>query len=140
MLYIALSAIVTNEGTRMAIYKTRWFARWARKEGLSDGMLREAVEEMSNGLFEADLGGDLLKKRIARPGHGKRGGYRTLVATNRGSRWIFVYGFAKNARSNIDPDEEAALKKLAATLLKLTPAALTKAQAAVEIIEVNGHA
>jgi hypothetical protein len=54
---------------------------------------------MAQGLFEADLGGDLLKKRIARPGQGKSGGYRTLVATNRDSRWIFVYGFAKNARS-----------------------------------------
>ncbi len=124
----------------MGIYKTRWFARWARKEGLSDKSLQGAVDEMGQGLFEADLGGDLLKKRIARPGQGKSGGYRTLVATNRGSRWIFVYGFAKNARSNIDPDEEAALKKLAATLLKLTPAALAKARVAGEIIEVNGHA
>jgi hypothetical protein len=124
----------------MAIYKTGWFARWARKEGLSDKALREALDEMAQGLFEADLGGDLLKKRIARPGQGKSGGYRTLVATNRSSRWIFVYGFAKNARSNIDPDEEAALKKLAATLLKLTPAALTKAQTAGEIIEVSDHA
>jgi hypothetical protein len=124
----------------MAVYKTRWFARWARKEGLSDTALRGAVEEMAKGLFDADLGGDLLKKRIARPGEGKRGGYRTLVATNRGNRWIFVYGFAKNARSNIDLDEEAALKKLAATLLKFTPAVLAKAQAAGEIIEVNDHA
>ena len=79
----------------MAIYKTRWFARWARKERLSDKALRGAVDEMVQGLFEADLGGDLLKKRIARPGEGKRGGYRTLVATNRGSRWIFVYGFCQ---------------------------------------------
>jgi hypothetical protein len=124
----------------MAVCKTRWFARWARKEGLSDKALRGAVDEMAQGLFEADLGGDLLKKRIARPGQGKSGGYRTLVATNRRSRWIFVYGFAKNARSNIDPDEEAALKKLAATLLKLTPAALTKAQTAGEIVEVSDHA
>ena len=124
----------------MAIYKTRWFARWTRKEGLLDGLLRGAVEEMAKGLFEADLGGNVLKKRIARPGQGKSGGYRTLVATNRGSRWFYVYGFAKNVRSNIDPDEEAALKKLAATLLKLTPAALTKAQTAGEIIEVSDHA
>jgi hypothetical protein len=94
---------------------------------------------MAQGLFEAELGGDLLKKRIARPGQGKSGGYRTLVATNRGSRWIFASGFAKNARSNIDPNEGAALKKLSATLLKLTQAALTKAQTAGAIIEVNGH-
>ena len=79
----------------MANYKTRWFARWARKEGLSDKALHGAVEEMANGLFDADLGGDLLKKRIARAGQGKSGGYRTLVATNRGSRWIFVYGLPK---------------------------------------------
>ena len=95
---------------------------------------------MAQGLFEANLGSDPLKKRIARPGQGKSRGYRTLVATNRGSRWISVYGFAKNARNNIDPDEAAALKKLAATLLILTPAALTKAHAAGELIEVNGHA
>jgi hypothetical protein len=57
----------------MAIYKTRWFARWARKEGLSDTALRRAIDEMTKGLYEADLGGDLLKKRIARPGEGKRG-------------------------------------------------------------------
>ena len=95
---------------------------------------------MAQGLFEADLGSDLLKKRIARPGQGKSGGYRTLVATNRGSRWIFVYGFAKNARSNIDPDEEASLKKLAATLLKLTSTRALASATAGEIIEVNGHA
>jgi len=69
----------------MAVYKTRWFARWARKERLSDAALR-AVKAMAQGLFEADLGGALLNKRIARPGEGKRGGYRILVATDRGNR------------------------------------------------------
>src|SRR5580704_14012059 len=98
----------------MAIYKTRSFARWARKEGLGDEALCLAVEEMSHGLFEANLGGNLFKKRIARPGQGKSGGFRTIVATNLKSRWFFVYGFAKNERDNIDDDEQAALKKLAA--------------------------
>jgi hypothetical protein len=79
-----------------------------------------AVREMADGLYEADLGGGLLKKRIAQAGQGKSGGFRTLVATNKGSRWIFVYGFPKNARSNIDKDEEEALKTLAAHLLSLT--------------------
>ncbi|MBW4620427.1 MAG: type II toxin-antitoxin system RelE/ParE family toxin [Cyanosarcina radialis HA8281-LM2] len=83
------------------------------------------------------LGGGLLKKRIARPGMGKRGGFRTLVATNKGSRWIFVYGFAKNERSNIDKDEEEALKKLASELLSLTLEAIEKAKSAGELIEVN---
>ncbi len=95
---------------------------------------------MTAGLYEADLGGGLLKKRIARPGQGKSGGFRTLVATNQGNRWFFVFGFPKNQRSNIDKDEEAALKKLAAHLLSLTPQALGKAQDAGELKEIDCNA
>jgi len=121
----------------MKIYKTHWFDRWAKKHGLSTQALCEAVREMKDGLYEADLGGGLLKKRIARQGQGKSGGFRTLIATNKGSRWIFVFGFSKNARSNIDKDEELALKKLAEHLLTLTQQALEKAQNANELIEIN---
>ena len=92
------------------------------------------------GLYEADLGGGLLKKRIARPGQGKSGGFRTLVATNNGNRWIFVFGFPKNERSNIDKDEAEALKKLADHLLSLTAQALDKAQRAGELMEVTDDA
>jgi len=95
---------------------------------------------MVAGLYEADLGGGLLKKRIARPGQGKRGGFRTLVATNKGNRWIFVYGFPKNERGNIDRDEELALKKLSAHLLSLTAQAIAKAERAGELIEMNDDA
>jgi len=121
----------------MAIYKTRWFDRWAKKQGLSTDALCEAVREMDAGLFEADLGGGLLKKRIARSGEGKRGGFRTLVATNKGDRWIFVFGFQKNERSNIDKDEQEALKKLSMYLLSLTSPAIDKAQSDGELMEVN---
>lgn len=121
----------------MAIYKTRWFDRWARKQGLASSSLCAAVDEMTNGLFDAELGGCLFKKRIGRPGQGKRGGFRTLVATNKGNRWVFVYGFRKNERSNIDRDEEEALKKLAAHLLSLTAQAVATAEQAGELIEVN---
>ena len=88
-------------------------------------------------MYDADLGGGLFKKRIARPGQGKSGGFRTLVATNRGTRWVFVFGFPKNERSNIDKDEEEALKKLAAHLLSLTTQAIGKAQRAGELMEVD---
>ncbi len=121
----------------MAIYKTRWFDRWARKEGLTTASLCTAVQEMAAGMYEADLGGCLVKKRIARAGQGKSGGFRTLVATNKGSRWVFVFGFSKNERSNIDNDEEQALKKIVADLLSLTTQAIGKAQRAGELIEVN---
>src|SRR3972149_1622712 len=121
----------------MAIYKTRWFERWARKQELSSRTLCEAIREMQAGLYEADLGGGLLKKRIARPGQGKSGGFRTLVATNKGNKWFFVFGFPKNVRSNIDKDEEEALKKLASHLLSLSAPALITAQRASELMEVN---
>lgn len=121
----------------MSIYKNKWFHRWAKNEGLPDKTVCTAVEEMAAGLFEADLGGGLLKKRIAREGQGKSGGFRTLVATNRGDRWVFVYGFPKNARSNIDKDEREALKKLAGQLLDLSFAALQTAVQAGTLIEVN---
>lgn len=120
----------------MAIYKTRWFDRWARKQGLSQVSLCVAVQEMTAGLYEADLGGGLLKKRVARTGQGKSGGFRTLVATNKGSQWIFVFGFPKNARSNISNREEEALKKLSAQLLSLSPEDLVNAQHNNELIEV----
>ena len=121
----------------MSIYKNRWFHRWAKKEELPEMALCTAVEEMAGGLFEADLGGGLLKKRIAKQGQGKSGGFRTLVATNRGDRWVFVFGFPKNARSNIDKDEQVALKQLAGQLLGLTTKALETAVAAGELMKVN---
>lgn len=121
----------------MKIHKTRWFVRWARKQGLTDPNLCAAVREILEGLYEADLGGGLFKKRIARAGQGKRGSFRTLIATNKGNRWIFVYGFSKNERSNIDKNEEEALKKLASELLSLTLGAIEKAKSAGELIEVD---
>ena len=121
----------------MAICKSRWFDRWARKQGLTTSSLCAAAREMAAGLFDADLGGGLLKKRIGRPGQGKSGGFRTLVASNKGNRWIFVFGFPENERSNIDKDEEEALKKLATHLLSLTAQAIGKAQRDGELIEMN---
>lgn len=124
----------------MAIYTTRWFGRWAHKQGVRTSSLCAAVAEMAKGLFDADLGGGLFKKRIARAGQGKSGGYRTLVATNKADRWFFVYGFPKNERRNIDDDEKEALKKLAAHLLSLTAPAVSKAKEAGELFEVNCNA
>lgn len=121
----------------MIIWQTRCFERWARKEGLDPVALCQAIQEMAEGLYEADLGGGLMKKRVARAGQGKSGGYRTLVATNRKDRWFFVYGFPKSVRANIDAREEAALKKLSATLLALKPAQISKAVAAGELKEVR---
>ena len=88
------------------------FARWARKEHLTDRMLQDAADEIERGLVDARLGGFLLKKRVARPGGGKRGGYRTIVAYRQGVRLVFLFGFAKNETDNITRAEQLALGKL----------------------------
>lgn len=109
------------------VFKTRDFARWLRKSALDDAMLRAAVSEMARGLIDARLGGRLVKKRLAVPGRGKRGGARTLVATNLDDRWFFVFGFEKNERADIGPRELAALRMLADDLLGLSTEALNDA-------------
>lgn len=104
----------------MKLHKTPQFNRWARKNDLEDDDLCNAVREMAEGLYEADLGGGLFKKRIARSGQGKSGGFRTMIASNRKDRWVFLYGFAKNERSNISGKEQEALRKVAGDLLTAT--------------------
>jgi hypothetical protein len=120
----------------LKIFKTRVFDRWANDEGLTDAAICDAVKEMKDGLFDADLGGGLFKKRIAKQGKGKSGGFRTLLATNRGDKWFFIFGFQKNERSNIDKDEKEALKKLASQLLSYNNELLNKAITAKELTEV----
>lgn len=124
----------------MAIYKTRVFDRLTRKSGPTSEQLCKAIEEIEKGLFEADLGGGLIKKRIARTGGGKSGGFRTLIATKLQGLYIFLYVFGKSDASNIDKDEEKALKALAAHFLALTESAIQKAVDAGELIGVNGDA
>ena len=109
------------------VFKTRYFSRWMRKTELTDRALCSAVAEMVQGLIDADLGGGVVKKRVGLAGRGKRGGARTLVATNKGNRWFFIYGFEKNDRANITDDELEALKEIAEQLLARTGKQLDEA-------------
>jgi hypothetical protein len=109
------------------IYGTRVFLRSIKKSEVSHGSLVEAVGELALGLHDGNLGRGLFKKRIALPGHGKRGSIRTLVALKAGSRCFFLYGFKKNERSNISEPELEALRMLARDLLALDDAALCRA-------------
>ena len=102
------------------VFKTRHFSRWMRKTELTDSSLCAAVLEMAQGLIDADLGGGVVKKRVGLAGRGKRGGARTLVATNKGNRWFFVFGFEKNDRANISAEEKEALQSIAQDLLART--------------------
>ena len=73
----------------MRVYKVKIFNRFQRREGISDASLVKAVRDAANGLIDADLGGGLIKQRIARSGGGKSGGYRTVLAYRRGQRRCF---------------------------------------------------
>jgi hypothetical protein len=108
-------------------FKTHHFQRWMRKTDLTDATLCSAVAEMQAGLIDADLGGGVVKKRIALPGHGKSGSTRTLLATNKDDRWFFTLGFEKNERDNISHQELQALKIYATYLLTRTDDQLNQA-------------
>lgn len=126
-----------NWGVGVAVYETRWFRRWARKAGVTRLALCDAVREMRAGLYGGNLGGGLFKKRIGRSGQGKSGGFRILVASNKKTRWVFMFGFSKNERGNMDEDELVALKTLAAHMLSLSEESLGKARRAGELMEVD---
>lgn len=126
--------------TMRRVFKTRHFTRWMRKSDLTDAALCAAVNEMVAGLIDAELGGDVVKKRVALPGRGKRGGARTLVATRKASRWFFVFGFEKNERANITASELEALQTLAGSLLNLSVIQLDTAVADGTLQEIcHGH-
>ncbi|MEI7609891.1 MAG: type II toxin-antitoxin system RelE/ParE family toxin [Rhodospirillaceae bacterium] len=106
----------------MRVYKNKWFHRWARGEGIADATLIAAVEEILAGKVDADLGGYLFKKRLARAGQGKSGGYRTIVGYRKSGsdRLIFLFAFPKNSKANISGREEAALSIAAEGFLNAT--------------------
>lgn len=97
-----------------------------RKTTLTDSVLCKTVEEMERGLIDADLGGGLVKKRVALPRRGKMGGARTLIVTNKSDRCFFVFGFEKNEMESIEPAELNALKAYAPVLIKLSPSQLIR--------------
>jgi hypothetical protein len=99
------------------IFKTRAFGRFARKERISDAALCEAIDRADRGLVDADLGGHVIKQRVARPSQGRSGGYRTLVAFRIETRAVFLHGFAKSEQDNISDDELRELRKAAGEVL-----------------------
>ena len=119
----------------MRIFATKSFV--SRRDRLDDATLRWAIREIEAGLVDANLGGELVKKRIPGKGKGKRGGYRTIVAVRDGERAFFLYSFAKSARGNIQARELAALKHLASALMSYTDSDLDHAVATGALTEVQ---
>jgi hypothetical protein len=99
------------------VYTTKAFARFQRRERIDGVNLREAIDRAAKGLVDADLGDGIVKQRVARPGQGRSGGYRTIIAFRAGRRAVFLFGFAKNSQANIDVATLATWKLIGADLL-----------------------
>ncbi len=102
------------------IFKTAWFARFTRTNGISASVLRDAVARAERGLVDANLGSGVIKQRLPRPGDGRSGGFRAVLMFRSGERAVFVYGFAKRDRANLRPDETRQFKKMAPYVLGLS--------------------
>jgi len=124
-------------GTR--VFKTKPFARFAAREAIDDDDLCAAVARADQGRIDADLGGGVIKQRVARRGQGRSGGFRTIILFRRGARAFFVYGFAKSDRDNIRRDELRAFRRLADEMLGLGDAHLAAAIANGTLKEVICH-
>lgn len=122
------------------VFKTKWFQRFARKEKITDAVLIGAVVRAEKGQVDADLGGGVIKQRIARPGQGKSGGYRTIILFRKSERAVFVYGFAKSERADISPDEEMEFKAAARHVLRLTEKQIAELVQEGDFVKVKGYA
>jgi len=122
----------------MRVFKTKFFARFARKSGIDDIDQCDAVRRVEAGLIDADLGGGVIKQRIARKGQGKSGGFRTIILFRMGHRAIFAYGFAKKDRPNLEPRELATAKAMAKFLLGCSDDVIASLVGSNELIEVRG--
>ncbi|ODN41146.1 type II toxin-antitoxin system RelE/ParE family toxin [Piscirickettsia litoralis] len=121
----------------MRIFKTKFFSKWAKKEALTDKDLSAAVVEIEQGLIDANLGGDVYKKRVSIQGKGKRGGARTVLAYKVENKAFFLFGYAKSVKANISSDELKIAKKLASEMLGSTESELKKLLKAGALIEVK---
>ena len=120
----------------MRVFLTKSFVRFQRKERIADAALVEAIKRAERGLVDASLSANLIKQRVGRPGQGRSGGFRTVVAYRIGDRAVFLFGFAKSERSNISAADERDLADFGAQILHLSAAEIRTAVDGGELTEI----
>ena len=123
----------------MQIFKSKWFTRYAARSGIEDCDLVRIVESMERGSVDANLGGGVIKQRVARTGAGKSGGYRTILFYKKGELVFFIYGFSKKDRDNITGAELREFKKLAGIMLSMTQAQLERQEARGDLERIKTY-
>jgi hypothetical protein len=106
-----------TDSKTLSVYKGKPFARFARRAGISDADLWNAARLANQGVVDADLGGGVIKQRIARAGEGKSGGSRSIILFKKDDRAVFVHGFEKKDKANIGQRDLIAFRVLAEDLL-----------------------
>ncbi len=120
----------------MKVYKSRWFQRFAQKERIGDLGLIEAVLRAERGNIDANLGGEVIKQRIARAGRGKSKGYRIIIFFRRGMRAFLIYRFAKSDKADINHEELEVFRQSAKHVLSLTDKQLEELLDKGDFVEV----
>lgn len=121
----------------MRIFKTKGVARFTRRQHIGDESLREAIERADRGLIDADLGGGLIKQRIARPGQGRSGGFRMIIAYLVAGRAVFLHGFAKSDRDNIEDDDLQTLRTIGENWLAASSEIVEQALEEGKLMEIE---
>lgn len=120
----------------MRIFKSNAFEKFARKHKISDSLLINAINEIENGLIDADLGSGVIKQRLAKAHRGKSKGYRVIIIYKFKHISLFAYGFDKKDKENLTPAEENTFKALAKYFVAITNEQLNQSIEARELIEV----
>lgn len=120
----------------MRAFETRRFHKWAVRAGVTTSALTVAAQEIERGLIDARLGSYLIKKRVPLAGRGKRGGARIILAYRHADIAFFIYGYAKNERTDIGTEEMQALRRLAEELLTYDDVALARLIESGKLLEV----
>ena len=121
----------------MKIYLLPNFEKWAKKEKVTYSDLNKTAYEVVRGLHDGDLGSGCYKKRISINSRGKRSGARTIISYKIDNFIIYIYAYAKNAKSTLTPAEQTALKSYSKNILmKLTTSNIQKMLNNNELIEV----
>ena len=121
----------------MRVFKNGWFRRYAEREHISDAALKEAIVRAREGLIDANLGGGLIKQRIARSGQGRSSGFRSVIVYRQGEVAFFVFGFAKNSVDNLNVVELREFRKMASYLLTLDDSQIDELMRCGQIEEVK---
>ena len=123
----------------LRIFLTTWFERFARQQRIEDSDLYGAISRADEGLIDADLGGGVIKQRIARQNEGRSRGFRSIILLRRGDRAFSVYGFAKGNRGNLRPGELEVYRGFADEVFGYDEADLDRAVELNKLKELKDH-